>query len=95
MIISAGYEVSAIATMTLDKAQAEEFLEVYKQVTPLVYHFLYAPPHLIDWRASAAEVNPLTTSSYISLVFTFLPYIRSYQMIPPHSHPHALSPIFL
>ena len=65
------------------------------EVTPLVYHFLYAPPHLIDWRASAAEVNPLTTSSYISLVFTFLPYIRSYQMIPPHSHPHALSPIFL
>ena len=32
MVIEAGYEVSAMVTMTMDKAQAEEFLEVYKQV---------------------------------------------------------------
>jgi nucleoside-diphosphate kinase len=33
-IIQAGYEVSALATLTLDRIQAEEFLEVYKDVVP-------------------------------------------------------------
>jgi nucleoside-diphosphate kinase len=34
MVIQAGYEVSALVSMTMDKAQAEEFLEVYKDVVP-------------------------------------------------------------
>jgi len=34
LIISQGYDVSAISTVNFDKLQAEEFLEVYKGVVP-------------------------------------------------------------
>ena len=46
MIIEAGYEVSAMVTMTMDKAQAEEFLEVYKQVisfTLIIATYTFTP----------------------------------------------------
>jgi nucleoside diphosphate kinase len=34
MIISQGYDVSAISSLHFDKVQAEEFYEVYKGVVP-------------------------------------------------------------
>ena len=34
LIIRTGYEVSAVSTVTFDRTQAEEFLEVYKGVVP-------------------------------------------------------------
>jgi nucleoside-diphosphate kinase len=34
MVISQGYDVSAISSLHFDKVQAEEFYEVYKGVVP-------------------------------------------------------------
>ena len=76
MIIEAGYEVSAMVTMTMDKAQAEEFLEVYKQVIFLVIAtYTFTPFHPLyesfTMHTAIILLFPLVISVSFSTVYSF------------------------
>ena len=60
-IIQADYEVSAAATLTLDRTQAEEFLEVYKDVVPDY------PDHVVQMSAGLALALELRAEDAVTV----------------------------